>query len=137
MAFGGYEGKNTMTLFLYAPETSAPWDDIEKVLAATVTPDGGFEIFRTINGLSRKLRRPKKDLMIVVLFLVDRHDMLDALNIQHLFRNTRVILVVPDLDEKTIALAHRLRPRYLTYVDGDFPALQTVIDKMCKGYGHA
>ena len=126
-----------MTLFLYAPETTGPWEDIEKVLAATVLPDGTFEVFRTINDLSRKLRQPKNDLMIVVLFLSDREDMLDVLNIQHLFRNTRVILVVPDLDEKTIALAHRLRPRYLTYVDGNFPALGTVIDKMREGYAQA
>lgn len=123
-----------MTLFLYAPETSVPWRGIEKTLVATVMPDGAFEIFRTINDLSRKLRQPKKDLMIVVLFLFDREDILDVLNIQHLFRNTRVILVVPDLDEETIALAHRLRPRYLTYVNGNYPALRTVIDKMREGY---
>jgi hypothetical protein len=60
-----------------------------------------------------------------------------VLNIKHLFRNTRVILVVPDLSEETIALAHRLRPRYLTYVDGNFPALQTVVDKMREKYAHA
>ena len=126
-----------MTLFLYAPETTAPWEDVEKALAATVVPDGNFEIFRTINDLSRKLRQPKKDLMIIVLFLSDREDMLDVLNIQHLFRNTRVILVVPDLDEKTIAMAHRLRPRYLTYVNGNFPALRTVVEKMREGYAQA
>jgi hypothetical protein len=126
-----------MTLFLYAPKTSAPREDIEKILAATIMPDGSFEIFRTINDLSRKLRHPKNDLIIVVLLPADREDILDVFNIRHLFRNTRVILVVPDLDKETIALAHRLRPRYLTYVHGNLPAIGTVIDNMCSGYAQA
>ena len=62
--------KAKMTLFLYAPETSAPWEDIERILEGTVMPDGAFEIFRTINDLSRRLRQPKKDLIIVVLLLI-------------------------------------------------------------------
>jgi hypothetical protein len=123
-----------MTLFLYAPETSAPWVEIENVLKDTVSPRGEVKIFRTINNLSRSLRQPKNDLTIVVLLPAEREDILDAFNIQHLFRNTRVILVIPDLEKETIALAHRLRPRYLTYVHGNVPALQTVIHNMWEGY---
>lgn len=126
-----------MNLFLYAPEMPDSWEGMEKALATTVMPDGTFEVFRTINDLSRKLRKPKSDLIIVVLFPSDRDDMLDILNMRHLFRNTRVILAIPDLDKETIALAHRMRPRYLTYVYGNLPAIRTVIDNMREGYAHA
>jgi hypothetical protein len=48
------------------------------------------------------------------------------------FRDVRIILVLPDTEEQTIAMAHRLRPRFLTYIDSNIAALGTVVSKMCE-----
>jgi hypothetical protein len=63
-----------------------------------------------------------------------REDILELICVRHLFRNVPVVLVVPDTDNQTIALAHRLRPRYLTYIDGNFLGLSAVVNKMSERY---
>lgn len=118
-----------MKLLLYTTASQGVAEQAKMVLEPSV-PDGDVEVYRTINELSRRLRQPKDDLTIVVLLLASREDVLDLLAIRHLFRNVRIILVVPDLEDATIALAHRLRPRYLSYIDGNFSGLATVVNRM-------
>jgi len=122
-----------MKLLLYTTASPRVAERAKTVLEPLV-PEGDVEIYRTINALSRRLRQPKADLTIVVLLLASREDVLDLLAIRHLFRNVRIILVVPDLEDETIALAHRLRPRFLSYVDGNFPGLATVVNRMSEAY---
>ena len=52
----------------------------------------------------------------------------------NLFRNTRIILIAPDREKGTIAIAHRLRPRLLTYIDSDFADVFTVLTKIIADY---
>ena len=122
-----------MKLLLYTTASQGVAERARTVLEPIV-PEGDVEIYRTINALSRRLRQPKADLTIVVLLLASREDVLDLLAIRHLFRNVRIILVVPDLEDETIALAHRLRPRFLSYLDGNFPGLATVVNRMSEAY---
>jgi hypothetical protein len=49
-----------------------------------------------------------------------------------MFRDVKILLVLPDTEEETIAMAHRFQPRYLTFVDKNIPALATVVDRMRK-----
>jgi hypothetical protein len=93
------------------------------------------EVYRTINDLSVRLRGAR-DMAIVILLIGNREDFLDLIAIRHLFRNIRIIVVVPDTKHETIAMAHRLRPRYLTYIDGNFLGLSAVVNKMSEAYAH-
>lgn len=121
-----------MKLLLYTTASQGVAEQAKMVLKESV-PDGDIKVYRTINDLSRRLRQPKDELTIVVMLLAIREDVLDLLAIRHLFRNVRIILVVPDLEEETIALAHRLRPRFLSYIDGNFSGLATVVNRMSQG----
>ena len=122
-----------MKLFLYTTASQGVAEQVRTVLQSSV-PEGGIEVYRTINDLSRRLRLPKDDPTIVVVLPASREDILDLLAIRHLFRNVRIILVVPDLEDETIALAHRLRPRFLSYIGGNFSGLATVVDRMFGSY---
>ena len=124
-----------MNLLLYTTVSQEVAERVKTVLKPSV-PEGTIEVYRTINDLSRRLRLPKDDPTIVVVLPARREDILDLLAIRHLFRNVRIVLVVPDIEDETIALAHRLRPRYLSYIDGNFMGLSTVVNKMFKGYDH-
>jgi hypothetical protein len=96
-------------------------------------PDGIMEVYRTINDLSWRLRQPKDDPTILVLAPAIPEDILDLFAIRHLFRNCRIVFVAPDLENETLSIAHRLRPRFLSYNDGDFGELCIVVSKMLKG----
>lgn len=123
-----------MNLLLYTTASQEVMERVRTMLEPSV-PDGiTLEVHRTINDLSRRLRQPKEDATVAILLIASREDLLDLFSIRHLFRDVRIVLVLPDLEDQTIALAHRLRPRYLTYIDSYFPALATVVNKMCEGY---
>ena len=119
-----------MTMLLYAPAPLTSFSSRIDSLGGTIFQKRKFEVCNTINELSKRLRAPKDSLTILVLLFSSREDILDALSIRHLFRDVRLIIVAPDLDDDTIALAHRLRPRYLTYSGRDFSALSSVVAKI-------
>jgi len=121
-----------MEVLLYTTAPEGIGARARTALQASVS-DGIIEVYRTINDLSVRLRRTN-DEAIVILLVGKREDFLDLLAIRHLFRNIRIIVVVPDTKHETIAMAHRLRPRYLTYIDGNFLGLSAVVNKMSEGY---
>jgi len=57
----------------------------------------------------------------------------NILSIGHLFQNIRIILLVPSKEAETVALAHQLRPRFLTDINSDFAEITAVLKKMLKG----
>jgi hypothetical protein len=122
-----------MNLLVYTTASRWTVERLEASLAPFV-PDGALKIHRSIGDFSHKLRQPKDDMTIAVLLLARPEDLLDVLAIRHLFGGIRLILVLPDTEEDTIAMAHRLRPRYLTYIDGNFLGLSSVVNKMVERY---
>jgi hypothetical protein len=68
----------------------------------------------------------------VILLVGRREDILELISVRHLFRDVPVVLIVPDTDDQTIALAHRLRPRYLTYIDANFVGLYPVLERLTE-----
>jgi len=122
-----------MEVFLYTTAVENMARLVKQALEPAV-PEGILETYRSASRFARRLRQPKDDFTIVVLLLGSPEDFLDVLAIRHLFRGVRTIVVVPDTQDETIAMAHRLRPRYLTYIDGNFSGLSTVVEKMVEGY---
>jgi hypothetical protein len=91
-------------------------------------------VCRSIDDLTERLLQPKSDLSIALLLAEKREDIQVLWAMNNLFRNTRIILVAPDRDKETIAAAHLLRPRLLTYRDSDFADVFTVMTKIIADY---
>jgi hypothetical protein len=47
----------------------------------------------------------------------------------------RIILVLPDRDDETVAMGHRLRPRMVSYNDGDYLDVAAVLIRMNEKRG--
>lgn len=118
-----------MNLIFYGTETDEPGKRLQRVLEAVV-PEKKREICRTIEGLCQRLRRPVDDLDIAVLLAASREELSDILSIRDLLTDIRVILVLPDRADDTIAKGHTLRPRFFTYADSDFVEIAAVLSKM-------
>ena len=54
------------------------------------------------------------------------------LTLQDLLSDIRIILILPDRTPNTISKAHKLAPRFLTYLDSDFGEIKAVLHKMLK-----
>lgn len=95
-----------------------------------VVPNENTEIYSTIDTLGKRLRRPSYNIAVAVLLFSSREELRDVLSIRHLFDNIKIILILPDRKNETILLGHKLRPRFLSYTDGDFKDVAAVLKKM-------
>ena len=120
-----------MSVLFYATVTDGPGKRLQRVIEELV-PEENTEIYRTIESLFRRLREPTYDLSIAVLLAASRGALLDILSIRDLLCHLRIILVLPDGQDDTIAKGHTLRPRYSTYVDSDFADVAAVLSKMLE-----
>jgi hypothetical protein len=120
-------------LVFYSPVSGSPEERLQRVIESVI-PAWGGAVCRTIDDLSERLLQPTNDLAIALLLAEKRGDIEELLSLSSLFRNTRIILVAPDRDKETIAAAHLLRPRLLTYSDSDFAEVFTVLTKMMGDY---
>jgi hypothetical protein len=122
-----------MDVVFYSSRGGAEEERLQKVIESVV-PGWKKELCRTIDDLSERLLQPKNDLSIALLLTAQREDIVELLSMSNLFRNSRIILIAPDRDKETIAIAHRLRPRLLTYIDSDFADVFTVLANMIGDY---
>jgi hypothetical protein len=95
-----------------------------------VVPAARVEVYRSIEELTRRLQRLYDQNTIVVLQAQDRQQLIRMVSLRELFQGVRIILLVPDREEETIVLAHRLRPRFLSTSESDFSDVMSVLQKM-------
>ncbi len=88
------------------------------------------ENYCSIKELKERLQRPRRGELVGIFMPSSEEDLSNLLSINHLVRDIRIILVLPDRDEKTISIGHSLRPRFLTYADGDLSDVAAVMNKM-------
>jgi hypothetical protein len=126
-------GKAPIRLLLYAPVSEGVGEQLQKMIEELVS-ENNVEIYRSIESLAHRLRQPKNDLPVAVLHAARRKDLSDIVSIRGLLRDVRIILVLPDRDENTIAQGHTLRPRFLSYTDSDFADISAVLEKCLESY---
>ena len=124
-----------MKLFVYSRKSVRKSDGvidrlqgrIESCMQGKIT-----EMFNSVESLSRRLCRPNttREETIAVLFTVDIKDLLDLIYIRDLLDDIGIILILPDDKKETISAGHRLRPRYISYTDGNFKDVAAVLNKM-------
>ena len=116
-------------VIFYRMFTEGAGGQLQKMIE-DVVPNENTEIYSTIDTLGQRLRRPSYDIAVAVLLISGREELRDVLSIRHLFDNIKIILILPDRKNKTILLGHKLRPRFLSYTDGDFKDVAAVLKKM-------
>ena len=117
-----------MNIMLYSTAKDGVGDRFQQEVEESVLEKS--EIHRTIEILSRRLRQPTTERRIAVLLASNRKELLDLLSIRNLLSDIRIILILPDREEITIALGHGLHPRFISYIDSDFKDVGAVLRKM-------
>lgn len=84
----------------------------------------------SIDALHTYLGRPSGTDFITVVVPSDEAELDLLIAMRHLLRDRRVVLVLPDAKARTVSHGHLLRPRYVSYADGDLSDVTAVISKM-------
>jgi hypothetical protein len=119
-----------MNVILYRPVIEENSKELLYRVIENLELEIRLEVHRTIGSLSHSLSQPKEDSTVAVLFAASKDELLNILSIRDLLFNVRIILVLPDREDDTIAKGHSLRPRFLTYVDSDSEKIIAVLGKM-------
>jgi hypothetical protein len=129
---GRRQDSNEMRLLFYA----RPDDRDGKRLQASVysvIPEKDIEVFRELDDFEARLRAPLDRDSLAVLLAADRQEMERLLTLRDFLRDVHIVLAIPDLEESTLELAHRLLPRFLCKKDNDFSDLEKVLTKVSQG----
>lgn len=118
-----------MNIFMYSSEIEGIGKKIQEVLEELL-PGDQLGIFRSVDSLSHKLQEAWEEKPVVVILVCQKEELLDLVSIREKLYKVRLILVLPDADEGTISLAHRLRPNFLTYIHRNLNELKAVLEKM-------
>ena len=122
-----------MDVFIYSTVSEEQQKKLED-LFGTIFPKEAIRVYRTLDDLSKRLKLPGQVASVVVLAPGSREQLLHILSKRDLLRDLRIIVIAPDHENETAAIAHQLRPRYLTYFSGDFGDLAAVLRKMAAGH---
>ena len=120
-----------MDLYLYADDRKKTGKRLRDSIEVAI-PWQRPKIFRSIEIFKDRLRYTRPNRVIAVLLANSRKDLLDFISIDNLLSDVRIILIVPDQNQETIALGHSLFPRYLSFADSDFTDVTAVLRKMIE-----
>lgn len=88
------------------------------------------EVIVDTAALKRRLRRSQAGIQLLVLSIADLRELECIIGMADLLDDHRLILVLPDRSRQTVALAHTLYPRFISYTDVDCEELRAVIVQM-------
>ncbi len=115
-------------IFLYVSLAENAGQRLQSVVSKVV-PWENITVIQNIEDLFHRLRQPQNN-VVVTIILADNKDLHHFQKNRDLLHRNTVILILPDQDQKTITMGHVLRPRFLTYADGDFSDVRDVLKKM-------
>ena len=118
-----------MNLLFFTSSNNEPTKRLQRVIEA-IFQEENIEIHRTIESLSQRLCQLPNKPSIAILLVTSQEELLDILHIRKLFRDIRIVLILPDREESTVAKGHRLYPRFFSYIDSDFKEIAAVLNKM-------
>ncbi len=120
-----------MKVLFYSTTKRGAGERIQKIVKGCVLKEN-LESYRTIDGLSLRLREPTNDIGIVVLLALDKKDLSSFLVVRELLLGLRIILILPDGKKDTVTNGHKLYPRFISYADGNFKDVASVLGKMLE-----
>ncbi|MBF0551711.1 MAG: hypothetical protein HQK60_14405 [Deltaproteobacteria bacterium] len=114
-------------------------------------PDGGLElevmsalkpfltapcrqVYCRLDDLLSRLQQPLGDISLAVFVAATHQELISILMLREFLMDLRLILVLPDWNEGTVALGRTLYPRFMTYADGSRDEIIEVLRK-CLGPG--
>ena len=91
-----------MNLFIYESMMKSKYKELHWIIE-NLDLEKGVEIHRTIDSLSQRLCQPMEEPTIAVLLADRKKDLIEILSIKELLNGIKIILVLPDREEDTIA----------------------------------
>jgi predicted methyltransferase len=118
-----------MAVIFYKSSSNGISEKLQRAIEAVI-PEGEMEIYLSINRFLERILQFSYDESIAILLTSSRKELHEVISIREQLRDLRIILILPDKEELTVAMGHTLYPRFLSYVDSDFMDVTLVLKRM-------
>ena len=118
-----------MKLLFYYSQESLQTQSLENLIQSFV-PDDSIEVYRSMETVTERLRDPIDNIATAVFVASSLAELKKFYKLRNYFFDLRHIIILPEKDEKMIAIAHKLRPRFLGYFENGFNVVTAVLKKM-------
>ncbi len=123
-----------MNFFVYLPRTLDKGAELLRDVAPFIS-EGSLEIYRELPELSARLRKLKSTISIALLWIANGDELKEIGAWHDFLAGVRTVLILPDEDAGTIALAHKIRPAYIAYADDDLSEVVSVLRRLALANG--
>lgn len=127
---GGSPGSSSLKVVLFFPESCKEAGDRFRNVLDLMIPGDRMLFLQNFQDLSRILCRLENKPKVAVLAAGNWQELEGLWSLRPFLHNTHLVLVLPDGKVETLSRAHRLRPRFLTYLTDNFTELVPVLRKM-------
>ncbi len=119
----------TPNILLYSQPIHSTSLRLQAVIGAIAVREN-IIVVQNMKQLIRILRQPLNGVVAAVLLAGTKTELMDLMPVRDLLLRIPSILILPDHEKETITRGHSLRPRYLTYADGDLSDVGDVFKKI-------
>ncbi|HOW86388.1 MAG TPA: hypothetical protein P5119_11020 [Candidatus Aminicenantes bacterium] len=120
-------------LFLMTRPSDEGWALLGAI--GPLAPDGRLEVFSSLAGFEARLRGPKGNRSLVVVWDPTVGDLAALAGLNDRLAGLRILLVLPDDGAETVALAHKLRPAYISYAGDGIAEIMAVLGRLSVSGG--
>ncbi len=120
-----------MKTLYYATESSEAGDRLQRLLETIVSPEQRV-ICRSREEFFSNLRQPSATTGFFILLATTKEELNEFFIMRKQFSYLRIILILPDRSNESIAKGNALHPRYLDFIDSDFQDVCAVMRKMMR-----
>ncbi|MBN1653242.1 MAG: hypothetical protein JXA30_05640 [Deltaproteobacteria bacterium] len=124
--------ESSFRLLVYVPPGR---EEVEKLILCDIEktiPRSLIEVFRSFDDVKKRLSVPLAWDAVALLVPIDRADLLNLVALSEFLNGIPVLILLPDQNPETVAIAHQLRPRFLTFIGDDSADLLSVIKKVSE-----
>ena len=100
-------------------------------------PKAAIKTYRTAEALRKRLLPGTGGVLAAVVLASTKQDLLSLMPLRELLQSVRVIMILPDADEVTLAVGWGMWPRFVSYADSDFHDVAGVLKKIVGTAIHA
>ncbi|MDD8015766.1 MAG: hypothetical protein PHX45_08735 [Acidobacteriota bacterium] len=122
-----------MNLLFYLPRPGGRRNEILGALTPFFS-GGSLEVFPDLKSFAARLRRPKDPLSVSLIWNPTIADLREIAGMRDFLAGVRTLLVLPDQEKETIALAHMIHPSYITYAEEGLPEIICVLGRLAEFY---
>ena len=120
-----------MKMLLYLPHEDGVGTKLLGIIEGLAV-NGKIEIYRSIDSLVQRLRKPTFDIDVFILIASNKKQLSEVLLIKERLRDIKIILILPDRESDSISRGHEVYPRFVSYIDSDLKDVGAVLEKMMK-----